>query len=155
MRAVAALLVGLAAHVELAPCRTPPRLSAFVQPGWTTPGPRPAAGLVLCARAAQTGVAAGLAWPGGRPARGAACAEGRWQVGRLPFGPGRAFVSSPMGMAGAAGGAEGGGSKKKKAKKRRVDELLVEQGLADDAKVLHARPWQRPALIIFVAAARC
>jgi hypothetical protein len=28
-----------------------------------------------------------------------------------------------------------GAGKKKKAKKRRVDELLVEQGLADDAKV--------------------
>jgi hypothetical protein len=30
---------------------------------------------------------------------------------------------------------EGGHGKKKKLKKRRVDELLIEQGLADDAKV--------------------
>jgi hypothetical protein len=34
-----------------------------------------------------------------------------------------------------AGAGAGAGGKKKKAKKRRVDELLVEQGLAHDAKV--------------------
>ena len=47
---------------------------------------------------------------------------------------GRYLGSSSNAMATASEPGEGG-SKKKKAKKRRVDELLIEQGLADDAKV--------------------
>jgi len=46
---------------------------------------------------------------------------------------GRQLVSSSIALAASQAGTENGG-KKKKAKKRRVDELLVELGLADDAK---------------------
>jgi hypothetical protein len=67
-----------------------------------------------------------------------ACRAGRY-LGSSSLGSSSNAVST------ACEPGEGGHGKKKMAKKRRVDELLIEQGLADDAKVgfccTHLQSW--------------
>ena len=131
MRAVAILLGTLVAHVrpELA---AQPLFSVFVMPAHR-------GGMLrnVCVEPARTmppplrAVSAEDGRRNGRRSRRVICGEGELRH-LLPRGAARKFASTSVRMS-QPGGAAGG--KKKKVKKRRVDDLLVEQGLADNAKV--------------------